>query len=69
LTCLALLQSEKDLVQRFVKIGINEVCVIKWAEEALSSLEKEPTESEILITAIKNFTKEKKAQHSGGYDS
>lgn len=46
---------------RFVKLGAKEESVCKWAEEALQQLEKEPSEQELLMTAIKNFTKEKKA--------
>jgi len=32
-----------------------------WGEEALSAIEKEPEESELLVKSIKNYTKEKKA--------
>jgi hypothetical protein len=42
---------------------------LKWCEEALSSLDKEPGEDEVLIKAIKTFTKEKKANNALGYDS
>jgi hypothetical protein len=42
---------------------------LKWCEEALSASEKEPGEQELLITAIKNFSKEKKSQNVVGYDS
>lgn len=56
-------------MNRFIKIGAQEGLVNKWVEEALSQLEKEPDETELLITAIKNFTKEKKAEHTVGYDS
>lgn len=33
----------------------------KWAEEAVSAFEKEPEEEELLVKAIKNYTREKKA--------
>jgi hypothetical protein len=42
-------------------LGASEELINKWAEEALLSLEIEPSESELLLTSIKNFTKEKKA--------
>ena len=42
---------------------------LKWCEEALSQLEKEPGEDEVLIRAIKTYTKEKKANNALGYDS
>jgi hypothetical protein len=35
--------------------------MMKWCEEALTALEKEPEEEDLLIKAIKNYTKEKKA--------
>jgi hypothetical protein len=41
----------------------------KWAEEAVKEQEKEPSEEQLLIKAIKTFTKEKKANHALGYDS
>ena len=56
-------------MQRFVNIGAREEQVNKWSEEALIALECEPSEQELLVTAIKNFTKEKKAQYASGYDS
>jgi hypothetical protein len=54
---------EKELIKRFVNIGLvkDENTALKLCEEALSSLEKEPIEQEVLIKAIKTFTKEKKA--------
>jgi len=42
---------------------------LKWCEEAFSQLEKEPAEDEVLIRAIKTYTKEKKANNALGYDS
>jgi len=42
---------------------------LKWCEEAIGAVEKEPNEQELLINAIKNFTKDKKSQNVLGYDS
>ncbi len=71
LSCMDLRPIEKELIKRFVNIGLvkDENTALKLCEEALSSLEKEPIEQEVLIKAIKTFTKEKKAQHALGYDS
>lgn len=55
-------------MQRFVRIGAREDLAMKWAEEAILSIEKEPTEQELLMSAIKNFTKEKKASYCGGFE-
>lgn len=42
---------------------------MKWCEEALQEMEREPGEDEVLIRAIKTYTKEKKAKGQIGYDS
>ena len=58
---LALSQTEKELISRFVQLGVEEETANRVCDEALDSIEKEPDEQELLMTAIKNFTKEKKA--------
>ncbi len=52
---------ERDIINRFVKLGAREDLCFKWCEEAIQSAEREPGEQELLITAIKNFSKEKKS--------
>jgi hypothetical protein len=52
---------KNDIVQRFIALGVKEELVFKWSEEALTAMEKEPEEIDLLIKAIKNYSKEKKA--------
>jgi Leucine-rich repeat (LRR) protein len=65
--------TEKEIIHAFIKAGALQDAqfnvALKWCEDALSSLEKEPCEDEVLIRAIKTFTKEKKANNALGYDS
>jgi hypothetical protein len=65
--------SEKSIIQSFIRAGALQEsqyhAALKWCEEALSQLEKEPDEEEVLIRAIKTYTKEKKANNALGYDS
>ena len=48
-------------VLRFIEPGGKPECCKKWAEEAIEGLEKEADEGEVLVKAIKNYSKEKKA--------
>lgn len=50
-----------DVIQRFLRIGVDKDKMSKLYEEALVALEEEPEEEELLIKAIKNYSKEKKA--------
>ena len=65
--------TERDIIHSFIKAGAllesQFNTALRWCEEALSQLEKEPGEDEVLISAIKTFTKEKKANNALGYDS
>jgi hypothetical protein len=45
-----------------MKLGLKEELAIKWCEEALEAIEKDPEEEELLVKAIKNYSKEKKAE-------
>jgi hypothetical protein len=42
-------------------LGAEEEWIKKWAEEAVQCFDQEPEEEELLVKAIKNYTKEKKA--------
>ena len=54
-------ENDYDYWQKFIKLGGNEEQMRKWAEEAVTAFEKEPEEDELLVKAIKNYTREKKA--------
>ena len=49
------------LTQRFANRGIKEEQIHKVCEEELEALVKEPKEADLLVSSIKNYTKEKKA--------
>ena len=52
-----------SFLKRFVELGAKPEDCKKWAEEGLAeeALQKEPDEMEVLVKAIKNYSKEKKA--------
>ena len=44
-----------------MKLGAEEEKLKKWIEEVITSFEKEPEEEELMVKAIKGYTREKKA--------
>ena len=51
-----------DIVQRFIKLGLSEALVSELCLDALLEIDKDPDEDEILMKALKNQSKEQKAQ-------
>ena len=47
-----------------MKLGLKEELAVKWCEEALAAIEKDPEDEELLVRAIKNYSKERKAEQS-----
>ena len=45
---------QNEVFQRFVKLGLPEESAITMCEEAISAMEREPDEEDILIKAIKS---------------